>query len=73
MKKSLIYLFSLLCMLTLVTSCSDDEKGMKRVEQMMHGKKFLKTIHLINFLSELFQHQERSQSMLLLQIKQQSF
>lgn len=27
MKKSLIYLFSLLCMLTLVTSCSDDEKG----------------------------------------------
>lgn len=27
MKKSLIYLFSLLCMLTLATSCSDDEKG----------------------------------------------
>ena len=27
MKKSLIYLFSLLCVLTLVTSCSDDEKG----------------------------------------------
>ena len=27
MKKSLIYLFSLLCMLILVTSCSDDEKG----------------------------------------------
>ena len=26
MKKSLIYLFSLLCMLTLVTSCSDDER-----------------------------------------------
>lgn len=69
MKKSLIYLFSLLCMLTLVTSCSDDEKGGTE----MHGKKFLKTIHLINFLSELFQHQERSQSMLLLQIKQQSF
>lgn len=27
MKKSLIYLFSLLCVLTLATSCSDDEKG----------------------------------------------
>lgn len=27
MKRGLIYLFSLLCMLTLVTSCSDDEKS----------------------------------------------
>ena len=69
MKKSLIYLFSLLCMLTLVTSCSDDEKGGTDDA----WKEISKDIHLINFLSELFQHQERSQSMLLLQIKQQSF